>query len=87
MLPLYGLFIAAQNGHAEVVRWLISLRTEDHFASPADTFGEENESTALHFAAMNDHIEIMKMLLEDENAPDVNQGTGTNEIPFFLCIC
>lgn len=75
MIAVFPLFIAAQNGHIDVVRWLISGESP---LTRANKMNMHNESTALHFAGMNDHVEIMKLLLDDPNAPDINAGTGSN---------
>jgi hypothetical protein len=62
------LMIAAQMGHDEIVRALVAHDAIDLHAQ--DKFG----NTALHFAALYDHVEVIKILMYADTLADCSCG-------------
>ncbi|XP_044048755.1 cortactin-binding protein 2 [Siniperca chuatsi] len=70
-----ALFAAAQNGHTECVKLLLSS------GSPADV-SDENGFTPLHFAAAHGHSSCVEVLLAAGAA--VNSAAAGGQTPLFL---
>ncbi|KAK5866871.1 hypothetical protein PBY51_011410 [Eleginops maclovinus] len=72
-----ALFAAAQNGHTECVKLLLSA------GSPADV-SDENGFTSLHFAAAHGHSSCVEVLLSAGAAVDVAAPGGQTSL-FLAC--
>ena len=71
------LFLAAQAGHANVVRQLLGMGSKA--AGDATTGGQ----TALHNAAMIGHSEVVAELLKATSGVDVNARNHAGRTPLF----
>ena len=76
-MPIYK---AVENGHYEVVKYLIGCKPVEEYDKPNDPdhFGRYNKRTPIHAAAENGHVEILKLLMEttdNANVPDANGMT------------
>ncbi|XP_037624034.1 cortactin-binding protein 2 isoform X1 [Sebastes umbrosus] len=73
-----ALFAAAQNGHTECVKLLLSS------GSPADV-SDENGFTPLHFAAAHGHSSCVEVLLSAGAAVDSAAAVGGQTSLFLAC--
>ncbi|KAK0644158.1 ankyrin repeat-containing domain protein [Cercophora newfieldiana] len=75
-----ALYVAAQNGHTDCVRFLLQ-------SGASASLAENHGTTPLHFAAIGGHLETVKLLLEHAKEPDskvdVNAVDRLNRTPFF----
>ena len=71
------LFIASQNGHAEVVSLLLGKEGVD--VNQATNDG----ATPLYIASQEGHAEVVSLLLGKEGV-DVNQATNDGATPLFI---
>ncbi len=76
------LFLAALNGHADVVRELLSVPGVDV------NLGQEKGATALFVAAQEGHLEVIKLLLDvhgiNPNLGTIDEGTTPLAVAAFL---
>ncbi|CAK9111616.1 unnamed protein product [Durusdinium trenchii] len=68
-----GVFLAAENGHLEVVQLLLEAGADKDAA-------DANGTTALHMAAVFEHLEIMELLLEAGADQDAANADGTTAL-------
>ncbi len=71
----YPLWIAAYNGHIDVVRWLLEIGAMD--VNRAD----DNGATPLYIASQKDHPAVVSALIE--SGADINMGPG-NKTPLAI---
>ena len=89
---------SAHNGHMQTVMYLVSqgadVDTIDivrpatyHFlaslAAPADLPHAQGDNTALHWAAMRGHVEIVNFLLQ--SGADKNKRNKQDMLPIDMC--
>lgn len=73
------LMIAAQYGKIDTVRCLLDLK--------ADIMKQRRKLTAMHFAAMYGHADVLMLLLEHTGGADVDSFASTsNNTPLMLAV-
>ncbi|KAJ8002742.1 hypothetical protein DPEC_G00162100 [Dallia pectoralis] len=73
--PTSALFSAAQNGHTDCVKLLLSSGVSANVSN-------ENGFTPLHFAAAHGHCSCVEALLS--GGADVDRGAGCGQTPLFV---
>jgi hypothetical protein len=65
--------MAAANGHTEVVEFILK-----HTGNDKSIVNAQNESgnTALHWAALNGHLDVVKVLCEAHGDPFIKNAAG-----------
>ena len=75
--------VAASNGHLETAKLLLSVNSTPEYLNSVDkSFGR----TALTFAAMKGHLEIVKLLIDSKAIVNVTDLTGMNPHEVSKCI-
>ena len=72
------IFLAAEYGHLEIVRLLMTLTSNPNIAG---FLGQ----TPIHRAAKNGHLEIVRLLMNSTTNPNVADNDGWTPILLFCC--
>jgi hypothetical protein len=73
------LFVASEKGHVKIVSWLVSGPDP---ICPATIEKKDTKMTALHFAALYGHIDVLQTLLDCDIPAPLETGFGAFQFHF-----
>ncbi|XP_060212608.1 ankyrin repeat-containing protein ITN1-like [Lycium barbarum] len=79
-----ALHIAANEGHTEVVRVLLSIAGEENYKETLMRMANKNGDTALHKAVRSEHVDVVKILVKEEDPEYEYRANKAGETPLYL---